>query len=88
MTSETLEEYKARVARSGGHARAKKLTREERAESARVAAQARWKEHKKTMKKMAAQSDRNLAKLEKISTKVESESAALLKSVRARKRKA
>ncbi|HEY6768211.1 MAG TPA: hypothetical protein VI386_25940 [Candidatus Sulfotelmatobacter sp.] len=44
--SETLEEYKQRVARAGGQARAKSLTKAERAESARRAAVARWSKNR------------------------------------------
>jgi len=36
------ESYATQFARKGGHARAKKLTAEQRRESARNAAQARW----------------------------------------------
>jgi hypothetical protein len=47
MSGETLQEYKERVARSGGHARAAKLTKKQRTDSARRAAQARWAKVKK-----------------------------------------
>ena len=46
MSTETLEEYKARIARAGGHGRAKNMTKKQRQESARRAAQARWKKVK------------------------------------------
>lgn len=45
--SETVEEYKQRIARSGGFGRAAKLTKKERKASARRAAQARWAKAKK-----------------------------------------
>jgi hypothetical protein len=45
--AETAEEYRQRVARAGGFGRAKKLSKQERKESARKAAQARWKNKKK-----------------------------------------
>lgn len=45
--SETVEEYKQRIARSGGYGRAAKLTKKQRKESARLAAQARWAKQKK-----------------------------------------
>jgi len=45
--SETVEEYKQRVARSGGFGRAAKLTKKERSESARKAVEARWAKQKK-----------------------------------------
>jgi len=38
----TKDSYASRFARKGGQARAKKLTAEQRKESARKAAQARW----------------------------------------------
>ena len=44
--SETVEEYKQRIARSGGFGRAAKLTKKQRKESARKAAQARWSKKK------------------------------------------
>jgi hypothetical protein len=46
--SETVEEYKKRIASSGGFGRAKALTKKERKESASRAAQARWKKAKKS----------------------------------------
>jgi hypothetical protein len=52
MSTETLEEYKQRVARSGGHGRAANMTAKERKESAQIAAKARWaKKKKKTLPK-------------------------------------
>jgi hypothetical protein len=42
------ESYAAEFARKGGKARAKKLTPEQRKESARKAAQARWANRKKS----------------------------------------
>jgi hypothetical protein len=45
--AETLQEYRQRVARGGGKARAKTLTKKERQDSARKAAQARWSKVKK-----------------------------------------
>jgi hypothetical protein len=47
MRAETAQEYRERVARAGGHGRAKKLTKKERQEAARKAAQARWAKEKK-----------------------------------------
>lgn len=41
------ESYASRFARKGGQARARKLTGEQRKESARKAAQARWGREKK-----------------------------------------
>jgi hypothetical protein len=46
MAEETLQEYRQRVARAGGRGRAKNLTKKERQDSARRAAQARWKKVK------------------------------------------
>jgi hypothetical protein len=46
--AETVEQYKQRIARSGGFGRAKALTKKQRADSARKAAQARWAKQKKT----------------------------------------
>jgi len=46
MRSETAQEYRQRVARAGGHGRARKLSKKERQESARKAAQARWAKEK------------------------------------------
>ena len=45
--AETLQEYKQRIARSGGFGRAEKMTAKQRKESARRAAQARWSKVKK-----------------------------------------
>jgi hypothetical protein len=42
MRAETAQEYRQRVARGGGNARAAKLTAKQRADSARKAALARW----------------------------------------------
>jgi hypothetical protein len=50
MSGETLEEYKRRIASSGGHGRAKNMTAKQRKESARKAAQARWSKEKKDKK--------------------------------------
>jgi hypothetical protein len=47
MRAETAQEYRQRVARAGGHGRAKKLTPEERSESARKAVEARWAKTRK-----------------------------------------
>ena len=44
------ESYAVEFARKGGDARAKKLTAEQRKESARKAAQARWAKEKKRLK--------------------------------------
>jgi hypothetical protein len=44
---EKRESYASTFARKGGKARAKKLTEEQRKESARKAAQARWGREKK-----------------------------------------
>ena len=49
--SETVEEYKQRIARSGGFGRAAKLTKKERKESAQKAAQARWSKTKQKPRK-------------------------------------
>jgi len=43
MKKSDLQKYFAKLGKKGGPARAKKLTAEERSESARKAAQARWK---------------------------------------------
>lgn len=45
--AETLQQYKQRIASAGGHGRAEKMTKKERQESARRAAQARWSKQKK-----------------------------------------
>jgi hypothetical protein len=45
--SETVEEYKKRIASSGGFGRAKALTKKERKDSAKKAARARWAKVKK-----------------------------------------
>jgi hypothetical protein len=45
--AETLQQYKERVARAGGRARAKNLTAKQRKEIASGAAQARWSKAKK-----------------------------------------
>jgi hypothetical protein len=42
-----VQEYFEQIARKGGHARAKKLTVQQRKDSARRAAQARWAKAKK-----------------------------------------
>jgi hypothetical protein len=47
VAEETLKEYRERVARAGGQARAKNLTAKERKESARRASNARWAKQKK-----------------------------------------
>jgi hypothetical protein len=47
MAVETLQEYRQRVARAGGLARAKKLTKAERKASAKKAVEARWSKRKK-----------------------------------------
>jgi hypothetical protein len=47
MKVETAQEYRERVARAGGLARAKKLSAKQLKESASKAAQARWKKAKK-----------------------------------------
>jgi len=47
MRPKAVQEYFEQIARKGGHARAKKLTKEQRADSARHAAQARWAKAKK-----------------------------------------
>lgn len=41
-----VKEYFAKISRMGGKARAKKLSKEQRKESARYAAQARWAKQK------------------------------------------
>jgi hypothetical protein len=45
--AETLQQYKERVARAGGNARADKLTAKERKQIAQDAARARWAKQKK-----------------------------------------
>jgi hypothetical protein len=50
--SETVEEYKQRVARSGGFGRAAALSKKQLKESARKAAQARWSKRKKSEAKV------------------------------------
>jgi hypothetical protein len=47
MRPKAVQEYFEEIARKGGYARAKKLSKEERKESARRAAQARWAKAKK-----------------------------------------
>lgn len=42
MKVETAQEYRERVARAGGHGRARKLSAQERKDSAKKAAEARW----------------------------------------------
>lgn len=49
-TEKEIREHFAKFGRQGGKASAKKLTAEERKESARRAAQARWAKHKKKKK--------------------------------------
>jgi hypothetical protein len=44
---QAVKDYFARISKMGGRARAKKLSKKERVESARVAAQARWAKQKK-----------------------------------------
>ena len=46
------ESYASQFARKGGHARAKKLTAEERSEAARKAVQARWAKAEKLAKEI------------------------------------
>jgi hypothetical protein len=46
------ESYASQFARKGGHARAKKLTPEERSDAARKAVQARWAKAEKLAKEI------------------------------------
>ena len=46
MTRKEIKDYFAKFGKQGGKARAKKLTPEQRKESARKAANARWKKAK------------------------------------------
>jgi hypothetical protein len=50
--SRMMESYASQFARKGGHARAQKLTPEERSESARKAVQARWAKAEKLAKEI------------------------------------
>jgi hypothetical protein len=47
MMKDELSEYLRKLGRKGGKATAKRLTPEQRKESAKKAAQARWAKHKK-----------------------------------------
>ena len=48
---QAVREYFQKISRMGGRARAKKMTKEERAASARRAAQARWAKKKPSAQK-------------------------------------
>jgi hypothetical protein len=50
MRPKAVQDYFDKIARMGGNARAKKLTKEQRAESARNAAKARWAKKPTTSK--------------------------------------
>jgi hypothetical protein len=45
--AETLQQYKERIARAGGYARAAKMTKAQRKASAKQAVEARWAKQKK-----------------------------------------
>jgi len=53
------------LGRRGGHARAKKLTAEERSESARKAVEARWEKQKADLKKLVGEITEGTKRLEK-----------------------
>jgi hypothetical protein len=53
------------LGRRGGHARAKKLTAEERSESARKAVEARWEKQKADLKKLVSEITEGTKRLEK-----------------------
>jgi hypothetical protein len=59
MSAETLQQYKERIARSGGHGRAASLTKKQRQDSAKKAAEARWAKQKQEL-------DSALNKIEKL----------------------
>jgi hypothetical protein len=61
-TKQEIREYFARFGKQGGKARAKNMTREQRAESARKASQARWQKLEASMDEVT----KNLAKLRKV----------------------
>jgi general stress protein YciG len=71
MAPESLEEYKARIARSGGQARAKNLTKEQRSEAARKAVQARWAKLEKKTAETKAVIDEGTKKLKKLAAQME-----------------
>jgi hypothetical protein len=53
------------LGRKGGHARAKKLTAEERSESARKAVEARWEKQKADLKQLVGEITEGTKRLEK-----------------------
>jgi hypothetical protein len=59
MSAETLQQYKERIARSGGHGRAASLTKKQRQDSAKKAAESRWAKQKQEL-------DSALNKIEKL----------------------
>jgi hypothetical protein len=50
--AETIEQYKQRIARSGGFGRAKAMTKKERHDSASRASRARWEKTKKLVEEI------------------------------------
>ncbi len=87
--AETPQQYLARIGRKGGKARVANQTPEQRAASARRAAEARWA---KEIEKLQTQSAKNLQRLEETGARITEGTQALKKLVkqnaRARKRKA
>jgi chromosome segregation ATPase len=77
--AESIREYLSKLGKRGADATNSQLTPAERQKKARRAAEARWEEHRKALKKTTAQGDRTLARLEQAAERISEGSKALTK---------